>query len=71
LQHHLVHIDEVLAEPFNIDLGPIGGRIRIEDPDDLRDGAEGILSWHCWSARSHPMHRAHVLCVHVAPVARH
>src|SRR5688572_27760950 len=61
----------MLAEPLDIDLGPVRGRIRIEEPDDLCNGAEGILTRHRRYARGHPLHCAHVLSVHVAPVPRH
>jgi len=46
LQRDLVHVDEMLAQGFEVDLRPVGLRIGVKDSDDLLDRAEGVLAGH-------------------------
>ena len=48
---HLVHVDQVLAQSADIDLGPVGRGIGLEDAHDLLDGAEGLLAGHGRNSR--------------------
>src|SRR3989454_7188521 len=57
-EHDLVHVDEMLPEALDVDLGPVGGGIGLEDPDDLCDGTEGVLPGHCGCAPGHCTHRS-------------
>ena len=61
----------MLAEPLDIDLGPVGGRIRIEQPHDLRDSANASCPGMDATPAAMPMHRTHVLGVHIPRVPRH
>jgi hypothetical protein len=40
----LVHVDQVLAQRFEIHLRPIRTRVGFQQPNDLRDRAEGVLT---------------------------
>jgi hypothetical protein len=44
IERHLVHVDQVLSQRFEVDFGPICLRVGFEHPDDLLDGAEGVLA---------------------------
>jgi hypothetical protein len=46
LECNLVHIDEVLAQCNQVDLGPVGVRIGLQKAHDFLDGTEGILARH-------------------------
>jgi hypothetical protein len=39
-QGDVVHVDEVAAQRLDVDLRPIGVRIRLQQGDDLLDGGE-------------------------------
>ncbi len=54
LHGQLIHIDQVLAQPGEVDLGPVGLRIGFEDLHDFLDRPEGLLAGH----RRHPICRA-------------
>ena len=56
VHHHVVHVDQVLAQGFEIDLRPIGGRIGLENSDDLGDGCECRLRWRGDLDGTHLMH---------------
>jgi hypothetical protein len=70
-QHDLVHVDQMLAESFDIDLAPIRCRIGFQDPDDLGNRAEGILAPHRRCRAGHPAYDAHVLSMHIAAMRWH
>lgn len=42
-ENHIAHIDEMAPQRVDIDLRPVGRRIRLENTDDLLDGREGGL----------------------------
>ena len=44
VQRDLVHVDKMLAQRFEIDLGPVGLGIGFENADNLLNGAEGVLA---------------------------
>src|SRR6266511_1209437 len=46
LERDFVHVDEMLAQGFKVDLGPVGIGVSLQDADNLLDGAKGILARH-------------------------
>ena len=46
LERDLVHVDEMLAQGFKVDLGPVGFWVSLQDTDNLLDSAKGILARH-------------------------
>src|SRR6266511_3721688 len=60
-QHDLVHVDQVLAEALDVDLGPVGGGIRLERPHHLGHRPEGALSRLHGAVTHRVMHLVHAL----------
>ena len=66
---HFVHVDQMLPQGIDIDLGPVGVRIGLQPRDDLLDRAErgltgfrgdcGLLAWLMHHHAAHRMMHRH------------
>jgi hypothetical protein len=69
LERHLIHVNEMLAQRFEVHLGPVGLGIRLENLDNLLNGTERVLArLGCLDGRGlRAVHACHVVPHH----ARH
>ena len=70
-QGDVVHVDEVAPQRLDIDLGPIGLGIGLEDLDDFLNGRERALPGLCGDSADRAASAHHVHGMRVAVVSGH